>query len=89
MAFQDVTATPTAIANIDQGKLYIVQNRTGGYIYLDEAATAAATNAKSAYLLEPLRSAAVSLTGAGNSVFVWLDNPPSGQAFIGYREAAT
>ena len=37
MAFQDVTATPTAIANIDQGKLYIVQNRTGGYIYLDEA----------------------------------------------------
>ena len=89
MASQDVTETATAISGIAIGKLYIVQNRTGGPIYVEEAASAAATDPKSAHLLEPLRSAAVSLTGASNSIFVWLDNLPNRDAFIAYSEAAT
>lgn len=70
MPGQDLTATPTAIANLTDGTRYYVQNRSQEDMYL-EGASSAPSDASDAFVVERFGDRIVEPDG--DNVYVWND----------------
>ena len=83
---QQVTTSPTAIANLTQGTDYTIQYQGIGYVYVAQAA--AAPNANTTAKLRYLNDERVTIDmPAGESIYIWGDAINQGQ--ISVVEAVT
>ena len=71
MAEQSVTKDPTAIANLDVGTNYTVQNKTEFIVHFKHASSAP-TNARSGFEIESKDFVTVSRS-AGSEYYVWVE----------------
>ena len=68
MARQALTDTPTTLAGLTSGTTYYMQNRSGDWLWLQEAA-AAPTDPSEAFVVKPFGDRLVQM--GTNNLYVW------------------
>ena len=70
--FQAVTAVPALLAGIDDGTVYVLQNKSSGNLFVETAAAAPSVGSKASVVVLPLGGARAEAE-SGESIYVWTE----------------